>query len=256
MINKKQKLELTWIGKEHRPKLEPRILLEDPEKSYHAPHRVTNSDIFDNRLIFGDNLLALKALEQEFTGKIKCIYIDPPYNTGAAFEYYDDALEHSTWLSMMRDRIEILRKLLRPDGFLCCHIDDAEGHYLKVLLDEAFGRTNYLTTFYAQVRYPEKTLKQDMDFHKEVEQVHIYRREYGAKPNLNSSTASFEKFRYYVREKAPGQRLQLGGKDVEIFSSGTYEITEGEGGESGLKEIWATGTILVPCLANSLAVTP
>ena len=80
----KNKLELTWIGKENRPRLEPRILLEDPEKSYHAPHRVTDKDIFDNRLIFGDNLLALKALEQEFTGKIKCIYIDPPYNTGSA----------------------------------------------------------------------------------------------------------------------------------------------------------------------------
>lgn len=88
----KTKLELTWIGKENRPKLEPRILLEDPEKSYHAPHRVTDHDLFDNQLIFGDNLLALKALEQEFTGKIKCIYIDPPFNTGSAFGHYDDGL--------------------------------------------------------------------------------------------------------------------------------------------------------------------
>jgi adenine-specific DNA-methyltransferase len=94
-MNKKQKLELTWIGKENRPRLEPRILLEDPEKSYHARHRVTDNDLFDNCLIFGDNLLALKALEQEFTGKIKCIFIDPPYNTGSAFEHYDDGVEHS-----------------------------------------------------------------------------------------------------------------------------------------------------------------
>jgi len=91
MISKKQKLELTWIGKENRPRLEPRILLEAPEKSYHAKQRVTDNDLFDNRLIFGDNLLALKALEQELTGKIKCIYIDPPYNTGTAFEHYGDA---------------------------------------------------------------------------------------------------------------------------------------------------------------------
>ena len=90
------KLELTWIGKENRPKLEPRILLEDPEKSCHAPHRVTNHDLFDNRLIFGDNLLALKALEQEFAGKVKCIYIDPPFSTQQAFEHYDDTIEHST----------------------------------------------------------------------------------------------------------------------------------------------------------------
>ncbi len=86
----KQKLELTWIGKEKRPKLEPRILLKDPDKSYHAQHRVSENDIFDNRLIFGDNLLALKALEQEFSGKIKCVFIYPPYNTGSAFTHYDD----------------------------------------------------------------------------------------------------------------------------------------------------------------------
>ena len=84
MAKNNTRLELTWIGKENRPKLEPRILIEDPSKSYHAKHRVSDHDLFDNRLIFGDNLLALKALEQEFTGKIKCIYIDPPYNTGSA----------------------------------------------------------------------------------------------------------------------------------------------------------------------------
>lgn len=135
---KKQKLELTWIGKDKRPKLEPRILLEDMSKSYHAKHKVTDHDIFDNRLIFGDNLLALKALEQEFTGKIKCVYIDPPYNTGNAFELYDDGVEHSIWLSLMRDRLEIIKKLLRKDGFICCQIDDSEGQYLKVLMDEVF----------------------------------------------------------------------------------------------------------------------
>src|SRR5438876_2361770 len=124
-MNRKQKLELTWIGKQNRPRLEPRILLEDQEKSYHAAHRVTENDIFDNRLIFGDNLLALKALEQELTGRIKCIYIDPPYNTGSAFTHFDDGVEHSLWLSLMRGRLEILWNLLRPaDGSLWVSIDD------------------------------------------------------------------------------------------------------------------------------------
>ncbi len=91
-----------------RPRLEPRILLEDSPKSYHAAHRVSESDVFDNRLIYGDNLLALKALEQEFRSKIKCIYIDPPFNTGAAFAHYDDCVEHSLWLTLMRERLEIL----------------------------------------------------------------------------------------------------------------------------------------------------
>jgi len=170
-MTKHPKLELTWIGKENRPRLEPRVLLEDPEKSYHAAHRVKDwpqenakntkdsvrslrsfaaksdsavGDLFDNRLIFGDNLLALKALEQEFAGKIKCIYIDPPYNTGSAFTHYDDGVEHSIWLSLMRDRLEILRRLLSEDGSIWVNLDDNEGHYCRVLMDEVFGRPNFL----------------------------------------------------------------------------------------------------------------
>ena len=146
MMNHKTKLELTWIGKDVRPRLEPRILLEDAEKSYHAPHRVKENDLFDNRLIFGDNLLALRALEHEFTGAVKCIFIDPPYNTGSAFEHYDDGVEHSVWLTLIRDRIVILRKLLSEDGSLWITIDDNECHYLKVLCDEVFGRSNYVAT--------------------------------------------------------------------------------------------------------------
>src|SRR6266705_1023101 len=143
----KQKLELTWIGKGYRPKLEPRILLEEPEKSYHAPHRITDHDIFDNRLIFSDNLLALKALEQEFTGKIRCIYIDPPYNTGSAFNHYDDGVEHSVWLSLMRDRLKILQQLLTPDGLIFCSIDSTELCYAGILFDEVFGRKNCIELF-------------------------------------------------------------------------------------------------------------
>jgi adenine-specific DNA-methyltransferase len=156
-MTKKQKLELTWIGKEQRPKLEPRILLEDPTKSYHANQRVTDGDIFDNRLIFGDNLLALKALEQEFAGKIKCVFIDPPYNTGSAFEHYDDGLEHSIWLGLMRDRLEIIRNLLSDDGSLWITIDDNEGHYLKVLCDELYGRSNFIATSVWQKKYGAKS---------------------------------------------------------------------------------------------------
>ena len=149
----KQKLELTWIGKEKRPRLEPRILLEDPERSYHAKHRVSAADLFDNRLIFGDNLLALKALEQEFIGRVKCVFIDPPYNTGSAFEHYDDGLEHSIWLGLMRDRLEILRSLMSDDGSLWMTIDDNEAHYLKVLCDEVFGRTNFVRHICWQKKY-------------------------------------------------------------------------------------------------------
>lgn len=153
MSSNKQKLELTWIGKDKRPKLEPRILLEDPDKSYYAKQRVTDNDIFDNRLIFGDNLLTLKALEQEFSGKVKCVFIDPPYNTGSAFTHYDDGLEHSIWLGLMRDRLEIIRRLLSDDGSLWITIDDNEAHYLKVLCDEVFGRGNFVANVVWQSRY-------------------------------------------------------------------------------------------------------
>jgi len=148
----KQRLELTWLGKEKRPKLEPRILLEDPENSHHAKHRVSDNDIFDNRLIFGDNLLALKALEQEFSGKVKCVVIDPPYNTGSAFTHYDDGLEHSIWLGLMRDRLEIIRRLLSDDGSLWITIDDNEAHYLKVMCDEVFGRGSFVVNALWQKR--------------------------------------------------------------------------------------------------------
>jgi adenine-specific DNA-methyltransferase len=144
MADRKTRLELTWIGKENRPRLEPRILLEVPELSYSAKQRVTEHDLFDNMLIQGDNLLALKALEQRFAGKIRCIYIDPPYNTGAAFEQYDDGIEHSLWLSLIRDRLQLIRSLLRPDGSVWISIDDNECHYLKVLCDEVFGRSNFV----------------------------------------------------------------------------------------------------------------
>ena len=152
----KQKLELTWIGKDQRPRLEPRILLEDPKRSYHAKLRVTDTDIFDNRLIKGDNLLALKALEGEFAGKVKCVFIDPPYNTGSAFTHYDDGLEHSIWLGLMRDRLEVIRRLLADDGSLWITIDDNEAHYLKVMCDEVFGRSNFITSVVWQKIYTTK----------------------------------------------------------------------------------------------------
>ncbi len=135
------RLELIWLDKEKRIQVEPRILIERADLS--------NTEIdpeTDNMLIHGDNLLALKALENKYAGKVKCIYIDPPYNTGSAFEHYDDNKEHSIWLGLMRLRLEILLRLLSADGSIWISIDDDEGHYLKVLCDEIFGRNNFIAT--------------------------------------------------------------------------------------------------------------
>lgn len=136
-MEKKGKLELTWVGKYEEEKLEPRILIEDKSKSYGDPDT-------ENMLIHGDNLLALKALEQEYSGKIKCIYIDPPYNTGNAFAKYDDGVEHSIWLNLFYKRMIILKKLLSDDGFIFVNLDEVEHAYAKIIMDELFGRNNYI----------------------------------------------------------------------------------------------------------------
>lgn len=169
MTEKLQRLELTWPGKEDRFNPEPRILLEDKEKSYSRSAEQTNlpgsavEPTFDDMLIHGDNLLALKALEQDYTGKIKCIYIDPPYNTGNAFEHYDDGLEHSIWLSLMRDRLEILRRLLSNDGgSIWISIDADESHYLKVLCDEIFGRQCFVDEVIWQRAFAPVNLKKTL----------------------------------------------------------------------------------------------
>lgn len=148
----KTKLELTWIGKDNRPRLEPRILLEEASISHHAAAR-RDGDIFDNMLVRGDNLLALKALESSFQGRVKCAFIDPPYNTGSAFSHYDDGIEHSVWLSLIRERIDNIRNLLSNDGSLWISIDDTESHYLKVVCDEIFGRGNFVANVIWQKKF-------------------------------------------------------------------------------------------------------
>ncbi|MAB98629.1 MAG: site-specific DNA-methyltransferase [Pseudomonadaceae bacterium] len=185
----KTKLELTWIGKDERPRLEPRILIEDPAFSYHAETR-REGDQFDNMLIHGDNLLALKALETDpnVRGKVKCIFIDPPYNTGSAFEHYDDGIEHSLWLTMMRDRLCKLKSLLSDDGSIWITVDDNESHYLKVLCDEIFGRQNFVANAIWQKKYaPQNDAKWLSDSHDHII-IYALKKETW-RPNLLERTA-------------------------------------------------------------------
>ncbi len=224
---KKQKLELTWIGKHKRPKLEARILLEDSEKSYHAKVR-SESAAFDNRLIFGDNLLALKALEQEFTGKVKCVFIDPPYNTGSAFTHYDDGLEHSIWLGLMRDRLEIIKRLLADDGSLWITIDDNEAHYLKVLCDEVFGRANFVANAIWQKKYaPQNDAKWLSDSH---DHILIYAKNKTLwRPNLLSRTEEANSL-YKNPDKDPRGVWMSDNMSVKTYSeTNDYPITTPSG---------------------------
>ncbi len=182
----KTKLELAWIGKEAYPRLEPRILIEDENLSHIAASKKPN-DIFDNVLLRGDNLLGLKALEAEYAGEVKCVFIDPPYNTGSAFQHYDDGLEHSVWLNLMRYRLDVMHKLLSEDGSIWITIDDNEAHYLKILCDEIFGRSNFVCDIAWEKRYsPPPDTK---DFGYVHDHILVYKKSSAWKRNLLPLTA-------------------------------------------------------------------
>lgn len=181
MAKQLQKLELTWIGKGNEPQLEPRILIEDSTKSYGD----LNSE---NMLVHGDNLLALKALEQKFSGKIKCIYIDPPYNTGNAFEHYDDGMEHSLWLSLMYSRLLLLRDLLSNNGSIFIQLDDNEIAYCRVILDEIFGRQNFINQVSVKMKQTAGASGggEDKKLKKNIEYILIYCKDVNQFNSFNS----------------------------------------------------------------------
>ena len=228
---KLQKLELTWVGKEKRARLEPRVLVEKPELSHHAAtRRRDGKDIFDNMLIHGDNLLALKALEQQFAGQVKCIYIDPPYNTGNAFEHYDDGKEHSIWLGLIRERLEMLDRLLSNDGSIWISIDDDEQAYLKVLCDEVFGRQNFVATVVWEKKYsPQSDAKWLSDSH---DFILVYAKNKVIwHPNLLSRTDEMNA-RYKNPDNDPRGPWKPGDVLVKSFSeSGVFAIINPNTGE-------------------------
>ena len=241
MSDKLQRLELVWPGKNERVDVEPRILIEDVEKSYSADPKIQEkinrqlfkqepeiAPTFDNMLIHGDNLLALKALEAEYSGQIKCIYIDPPYNTGNAFEHYDDGYEHSIWLSLMRDRLEILKNLLADDGSIWISLDDNEQAYCKVLCDEIFGRKNFVCNVIWQKKFsPQNDAKWLSDNHDFII-VYAKNKEIW-RPNLLPRSLDMDA-RYKNLDDDPRGAWTSGDmlrKDVQ--KSGLYSVTAPDG---------------------------
>lgn len=241
MSDKLQRLELVWPGKNECVDVEPRILIEDVEKSYSADPKIQEkinrqlfkqepeiAPTFDNMLIHGDNLLALKALEAEYSGQIKCIYIDPPYNTGNAFEHYDDGYEHSIWLSLMRDRLEILKNLLADDGSIWISLDDNEQAYCKVLCDEIFGRKNFVCNVIWQKKFsPQNDAKWLSDNHDFII-VYAKNKEIW-RPNLLPRSLDMDA-RYKNLDDDPRGAWTSGDmlrKDVQ--KSGLYSVTAPDG---------------------------
>jgi adenine-specific DNA-methyltransferase len=215
------KLELTWIGKGEEPKLEPRILVENPENSYGNPKS-------ENMLIHGDNLLALKALEKKWLNRLKCIYIDPPYNSGNAFSHYDDNIEHSQWLNLIKPRLKILYNLLSNDGSIWISIDDDECHYLKILLDEIFGRKNFVASIIWKKKFsPQNDAKWFSDMH---DYILVYAKDKNQwKPNLLNRTIAMDD-RY--KNLDDDHRGPWTSSDLSVrtyIESNDYEITTPSG---------------------------
>jgi len=220
-MQKKGKLELTWVGKYEEEKIEPRILVEDKSKSYGDKNT-------ENMLIHGDNLIALKALEQDYMGQVKCIYIDPPYNTGSAFDQYADGLEHSEWLCMMHSRLEILYTLLSEDGSIWISIDDDEHAYLKVMCDEIFGRHNFINSIIWEKKYsPQNDAKWLSDSH---DFIVIYAKDKDRwRPNLLERTVEMDK-RYKNPDNDPRGIWKAADFSAKTYSaSSDYAITTPSG---------------------------
>lgn len=237
-MQKTGKLELTWVGKYEEKVIEPRILLEDKSKSYGDPTS-------ENVLIHGDNLIALQALQQEYAGRVKCIYIDPPYNTGNAFDYYDDGLEHSIWLNLMRQRLLLLKELLSEEGSIWIQIDDEEQAYLKVLCDEIFGRVNFVNMISVNMKNIAGASGggEDKRIKKNCEYILVYAKDYYSLEMFKGAYdyeeigAMVERYReegiswkYSSALVNPGKKIYVGstvdgtGDEIKIFKRVGYEI--------------------------------
>lgn len=240
-MGKNNKLELTWVDKEKISSIEPRVLIERTDLSNYNKYKDS-----DNLLIHGDNLLALKSLEQEYSGKIKCIYIDPPYNTGKAFNTYDDNVQHSIWLSLMRDRIVLLKKLLSDDGVFFVQINDDEYAYLKVLCDEIFGRDNYETTFYVKVRHENRILREDTRWQLCVEQVLCYRKTSSfIAPRRAKEKNALLDYKWEVETFGePKEVINIGGYSVEIYDSSSWKYCKVNDGEGHFKQYQIRGSLI------------
>lgn len=226
-MQKTGRLELTWVGKYEEKSLEPRILLEDVSKSHGDPSS-------ENMLIHGDNLIALQALLQDYAGKVKCIYIDPPYNTGNAFEFYDDDVEHSIWLSLMRNRLILLRELLADEGSIWIQIDDEEQAYLKVLCDEVFGRRNFINLISVNMKNnagasgggEDKKLKKNCEF------ILVYAKNYEVLTPFKSAYDYTEMYQVVLQYREQGKNWHY---TSVLVNSGKKEYvgstTDGNGDE-------------------------
>ncbi|MCM3784924.1 site-specific DNA-methyltransferase [Neobacillus mesonae] len=240
------------IEKDEIDRLFDRKILANVKRYGKAENSILDNEIVsfdkekDNLVIKGNNLLALHTLKDMYAGQIKLIYIDPPYNTGKDSFRYNDNFKKSTWLTFMKNRLEVARELLTEDGVLIVQIDDKMQAQLKLLLDDVMGEEQFETTFHVQVRYSNKTLSEDNDFQKVMEVAHVYSYDTNTfKPSKIKDEYSLDKFSFEVVEKnLPIETIVENGKKVDVFGPDDFEIRQVDGNIDGLKETWATGSLI------------
>lgn len=223
--------------------LDPKVFTNFKRIDAKGEHKVKKIKPTDNLIIKGNNLLVLHSLKKRFAGKVKLIYIDPPYNTGNDEFKYNDNFNHSTWLTFMKNRLEVAKELLRDDGVIFVQCDDNEAAYLKILMDEIFGIENNQVTLFIQVRYGQKTLSEKNYYQKLIEHIHVYSKGKFL-PNRDKVEYTIDKFEWEIKEISKGTKIKLGKRDAIMFKPGEYEIKRVKPGMDKLKETWASGTVL------------
>lgn len=225
---------------------EPKIFVNATRYTENGGLQVSSVSDDSNLFINGNNLISLYSLEKRYYEKVKFVYLDPPYNTGSDTFKYNDKFNETSWLTFMKNRLEIIKKLLREDGSIYISIDENEFAYLKLLMNDIFGKDNDLITFHIQVRYTNKSLNEKNDF-QPVMEYGIYYAKNKRKfiPNKPYDKYDISKFCFKISEtEAPSQIIQLGGKKVAVFLPGQYKLEEQNPSLSGLKATWASGSIL------------
>ncbi|MGQ7461304.1 DNA methyltransferase [Streptococcus suis] len=224
--------------------LDDKVLTNFKRYDETGEHEVGELNDTDNLIIKGNNLIALHSLKKRFADKVKLIYIDPPYNTGSDSFGYNDNFNHSTWLTFMKNRLEVARELLTKDGAIYISIDDKEQAYLKVLMDEIFGKENFLTQFNFQVRYADKSLAEAKIFKPLIEYTLMYAKDF-TQFNANQPTIPYtdDKFIWEIKELADGTVEEIDGNKVRIFKKGEWELIQVEPDINALKETWISGSI-------------
>jgi len=204
---------------------------------------ITEIQDTDNLIIKGENLLVLHSLKKRFAGRVKVIYLDPPYNTESDSFRYNDSFSQSTWLTFMKNRLEVAKELLSHDGFLFLHISFHQFAYLKVLLDEVFNGNN-ICTFNLLVRHPNRILKADKDFHDVVEYLLVYTKNKVANKIAKRREATdIDDYLYQVEELKEGNILDINGAQIKYFKPGEYKIIKGSPASDKLQKISIRGSL-------------